>query len=104
MTKSTWINYVIGFLARPLGGILFGYYGDRFGRKNALSTSILLMSLSCFIIGVLPTYQQIGISAAILLSAARFLQGICVGNTVVPLCFLLNIVQVNKPEIFLEHC
>ncbi|MBY0461873.1 MAG: MFS transporter [Alphaproteobacteria bacterium] len=72
--------YAIGFLARPVGGIIFGYYGDKYGRKNALSTSILLMSLSCFIIGVLPTYQDIGIYAPALLMLARFLQGICVGG------------------------
>ncbi len=72
--------YAVGFLARPIGGILFGYYGDKYGRKNALSTSIILMSLSCFIIGILPTYQEIGIYATILLTLARLLQGICVGG------------------------
>ena len=72
--------YAVGFLAIPIGGILFGYYGDKYGRKNALSTSIILMSLSCFMIGILSAYQEIGIYATILLTLARLLQGMCVGG------------------------
>ena len=72
--------YAIGFLARPIGGMLFGYYGDKYGRRNTLSASILLMSFSCLVIGSLPTYQEIGFCATILLMIARFLQGICVGG------------------------
>ena len=72
--------YAIGFIARPIGGLLFGYYGDKYGRKNTLSTSILLMSFSCLLIGCLPTYQEIGFYSTILLMIARFLQGVCVGG------------------------
>ncbi|MBY0462515.1 MAG: MFS transporter [Alphaproteobacteria bacterium] len=72
--------YAIGFVSRPLGSIIFGYYGDKYGRKNALSLSILLMAFSCLIIGALPTYNQIGFYSTIFLIMARFLQGVCMGG------------------------
>ncbi|MBY0281673.1 MAG: MFS transporter [Alphaproteobacteria bacterium] len=72
--------YAIGFVARPLGSLIFGYYGDKYGRKNALSLSIFLMALSCLIIGILPTYSQVGGYSTLLLTLARFLQGICMGD------------------------
>lgn len=73
-------TFAVGFLMRPLGGILFGYLGDRFGRKNALSISIMLMALPTLIISFLPTYAQIGILAPILLLLCRLLQGLCAGG------------------------
>lgn len=70
----------IGFLARPLGAILFGHFGDRFGRKRGLCGSLMMMALATTLIGVLPTYQQIGVIAPALLVFARFLQGLSAGG------------------------
>jgi MHS family shikimate/dehydroshikimate transporter-like MFS transporter len=73
-------TFTIGFLARPLGGVLFGYMGDRVGRKSMLVTTLLLMGVSTLIIGFLPTYNEIGIAAPILLTVLRFVQGLGVGG------------------------
>lgn len=73
-------SYGIGFLARPLGGIFFGHIGDRRGRKDALSLSILLVALPTLGIALLPTYHQIGVWAPLLLILCRFLQGFCLGG------------------------
>ncbi|MFY0805688.1 MFS transporter [Peribacillus frigoritolerans] len=70
----------IGFLARPIGAIIFGNYGDRIGRKATLVTTLLLMGISSTIIGLLPTYENIGIFASVLLVLLRFVQGIGVGG------------------------
>src|SRR5947209_2001879 len=73
-------TFTVGFIARPLGGVIFGHLGDRVGRKSTLVTTLLLMGLSTLIIGFIPTYDQIGISAAILLTVLRFVQGVGVGG------------------------
>src|SRR5262249_51353149 len=73
-------TFTVGFVARPLGGAFFGYLGDRVGRKSTLVATLLLMGLSTFLIGFLPTYDQIGVAAPLVLTAARFLQGIGVGG------------------------
>lgn len=73
-------TFTVGFLARPIGGVIFGYMGDRVGRKAALVTTLVLMGLSTLLIGFLPTYNDIGIAAPILLTALRFLQGLGVGG------------------------
>jgi MFS family permease len=72
--------FTIGYLSRPIGGILFGHYGDKKGRKNGLLLSIALMGFSTLFIGILPTYQQIGITAPILLIVFRIIQGLAVGG------------------------
>src|SRR5579883_1655201 len=69
-----------GFIARPVGGAFFGWFGDRVGRKSALVTTMLLMGISTFLIGILPTYAQIGALAPIILTILRFLQGAGVGG------------------------
>lgn len=76
----TFAVFAIGFIMRPLGAVLFGYYGDRFGRKNALSAAILLMAIPTTLIGCLPSYQNIGIWAPCLLILCRLLQGLAVGG------------------------
>src|SRR5260221_11897377 len=68
--------YAIGFLGRPLGAAIFGHYANRVGRKAMLAVTIIVMGLGTFLIGLLPTYQQIGIAAPILLIGFRLLQGI----------------------------
>jgi metabolite-proton symporter len=73
-------TFTVGFVARPLGGAFFGYLGDRVGRKSTLVTTLLLMGVSTFLIGVLPSYDQIGVTAPVMLVLLRFLQGIGVGG------------------------
>lgn len=70
----------VGFVARPLGGIVFGHFGDRVGRKQVLVVTLLLMGVATFLIGALPTYASIGVAAPILLVALRFLQGLGLGG------------------------
>lgn len=79
-TIAAFGTYAVGFLARPLGAAIFGHYGDRIGRKAMLAMTIVIMGLGTFLIGLLPTYQQIGIAAPILLVVLRFLQGIGLGG------------------------
>ncbi|KAA9163571.1 MHS family MFS transporter [Amycolatopsis acidicola] len=79
-TLSAFATFAIGFLARPLGGVLFGHLGDRAGRKLVLMATLLMMGFSTFAIGLLPTYESIGVAAPILLVVLRFLQGIAVGG------------------------
>ncbi len=79
-TIAAFGTYAVGFLARPLGAAIFGHYGDRIGRKAMLAITIVIMGLGTFLIGLLPTYQQIGIAAPVLLVVLRFLQGIGIGG------------------------
>jgi len=73
-------TYAVGFLGRPLGGALFGHFGDRLGRKSMLVLTLFIMGLSTFCIGLLPTYQTIGVLAPILLMILRIIQGIGLGG------------------------
>jgi MFS family permease len=73
-------TFGIGFVARPLGGIAFGHYGDVKGRKSALTAALLLMGIASTLIGLMPTYSTIGVAAPIGLVCLRFLQGIAVGG------------------------
>jgi metabolite-proton symporter len=79
-TIASLASFAIGFIARPVGGIVFGHYGDRIGRKAMLVLSLLMMGGVTFLIGLLPTYQSIGLGAPILLTTLRFLQGFAVGG------------------------
>jgi MFS family permease len=72
--------YAVGYAARPLGGIIFGHFGDRVGRKSMLVLSMLLMGCGTFLVGLLPTYEQIGILAPILLVLLRLLQAVGLGG------------------------
>jgi MHS family shikimate/dehydroshikimate transporter-like MFS transporter len=73
-------SYAVGFLARPLGGALFGHFGDRLGRKSMLVLTLFIMGISTFCIGLLPTYESIGVLAPILLILLRIIQGIGLGG------------------------
>ncbi|MCV7150215.1 MFS transporter [Mycolicibacterium pyrenivorans] len=74
------LTYAVGFVARPLGGVVFGHFGDKYGRKKLLQFAILLVGAVTFLMGCLPTYAQIGVWAPILLVLLRFLQGFAVGG------------------------
>jgi MHS family proline/betaine transporter-like MFS transporter len=77
---ASYCIFAAGFLIRPLGGIFFGYIGDTFGRKKAMVISILAVVIPTTLIGLLPTYDQIGLLAPITLSLCRLLQGLCAGG------------------------
>jgi MFS transporter, MHS family, shikimate and dehydroshikimate transport protein len=79
-TMASFATYAVGFFARPVGGIVFGHFGDRMGRKSMLVTTLMLMGLSTFLIGVLPTYAQVGVAAPVMLVVLRFIQGFGVGG------------------------
>jgi metabolite-proton symporter len=79
-TLLAFATYALGFAARPVGGIVFGHYGDRIGRKRLLMLSLILMGLATVLIGLLPTYAQIGIWAPLALIALRLVQGFAVGG------------------------
>jgi metabolite-proton symporter len=79
-TMFAYATFAIGFFARPIGGIVFGHFGDRLGRKTMLVTTLTIMGVATFLIGVLPTYETAGILAPILLVALRCVQGLGVGG------------------------
>ena len=79
-TMLAFATYALGFVARPVGGIVFGHYGDRIGRKKLLMLSLVLMGVATVLIGLLPTYGQIGIWAPLALIALRLVQGFAVGG------------------------
>src|SRR6202034_2282577 len=109
-TIASFGTLAVGYLARPMGAAIFGHFGDRVGRKAMLAITISVMGLGTFLIGLLPTYQQIGVAAPVLLVVLRFLQGIGLGGEwggavlmVVENCpthkrgFLGSMVQVGNP-------
>jgi metabolite-proton symporter len=79
-TLLAFTTYAVGFIARPLGGVIFGHYGDKLGRKKVLVVTLLLMGISTFAIGLLPTYAVLGVGAPLLLVLLRFVQGIGLGG------------------------
>jgi metabolite-proton symporter len=79
-TLASLATFAIAFIARPIGSVLFGHFGDRIGRKTTLVAALLTMGISTVLIGILPTYQSIGIAAPLLLSLCRFGQGIGLGG------------------------
>ncbi|MDX3767298.1 MFS transporter [Streptomyces sp. NBC_01707] len=79
-TLVAFATFWVGFLARPIGGVIFGHYGDRLGRKKTLVITLLMMGISTTAIGLLPGYASIGIAAPILLVAIRMVQGIGLGG------------------------
>ncbi len=74
------LTFAAGFIARPIGGMIFGHFGDKIGRKKTLIAALLLMGISSTLIGLLPTYAMIGVTAPILLTLLRFAQGLAIGG------------------------
>src|SRR4249920_2257399 len=79
-TLQAFLIYAVGFVARPVGAAIFGHYGDRIGRKSTLIATLLLMGVATFAVAFVPTYEQIGIWGAVLLTILRFIQGVGVGG------------------------
>ncbi|MFC9995209.1 MFS transporter [Nocardia sp. NPDC127526] len=77
---AAFVTYAVGFAARPLGGIVFGHFGDKYGRKQLLQLSLVLVGAATFLMGCLPTFAQVGYWAPALLVALRFIQGFAVGG------------------------
>ncbi|WP_298626409.1 MFS transporter [uncultured Legionella sp.] len=78
----TFATFAIGYLVRPLGGIVFGHFGDRIGRKATFTVSIFMMALATLGIGLIPTYEQIGLIAPILIISLRVIQGLSIGGEI----------------------
>jgi metabolite-proton symporter len=79
-TLEAFTIYAVGFVARPVGAAIFGHYGDRIGRKSTLIATLLLMGIATFLVALVPTYDQVGIWGAVILTALRFIQGVGVGG------------------------
>jgi MHS family shikimate/dehydroshikimate transporter-like MFS transporter len=79
-TMLAYTVYAVGFVTRPVGGVIFGHFGDRIGRKPLLVLTLLIMGIATFCVGLLPTYAQIGVAAPLLLLLLRLLQGIGLGG------------------------
>ncbi|GAA1883914.1 MFS transporter [Paeniglutamicibacter psychrophenolicus] len=77
---KAFLTYAVGFIARPIGGIVFGHFGDKYGRKHLLQVAIVLVGVTTFLMGCLPTFDAIGYAAPVLLVILRFFQGFAVGG------------------------
>lgn len=97
-TLSSLSVFAVGFLMRPIGGIIFGYIADRYGRRVSLITSMLGMTTTTFIIGFIPNYEEIGYSAPVLLVIMRLIQGLCIsGEGAGAAIFILEHYQNLRP-------
>ena len=79
-TMLAYVTFAVGFFARPIGGVIFGHFGDKLGRKSMLVMTIMIMGVSTVLVGLIPTYAQIGIWAPITLLVMRVVQGIGLGG------------------------
>jgi MHS family proline/betaine transporter-like MFS transporter len=93
--------FAAGYLMRPIGGIIFGHFGDKLGRKRALQLSVMMMAIPTTLIGFLPTHAQIGLAAPILLVLIRLIQGVSVGGELVgSISFITEIAPKNRRGFF----
>lgn len=79
-TLLTFSTYAIGYIARPIGGVLFGHLGDKIGRKVALVATLIIMGITTVLIGVMPGFETLGLLAPIIITILRFIQGIAIGG------------------------
>lgn len=77
---ASFSTFAVGFLARPMGALVFGHYGDRVGRKKALVSALMMMGFATMLIGLLPSYAQVGAAAPLMLTILRFVQGLAIGG------------------------
>jgi MHS family proline/betaine transporter-like MFS transporter len=98
---SAFLVFAVGFISRPVGSIIFGHLGDRLGRAKTLKLTIFLISLPALSMAFLPTYQQIGIYAPILLVVLRLLQGLCIGGEFAGAMIYLAETSPNNKRAFL---
>lgn len=100
-TLNIFLIFAIGFIARPLGSIIFGWIGDRWGRREGLIYSVLFITLPTFLMGILPNYLQMGFTAVVFLTLLRIIQGIPVGGeTGGIMCYLTEIAPKGKKVYF----
>lgn len=93
-------TFAVGFIMRPIGGIIFGYIGDKYGRRVSLITSMLGMTIPTFVIGLIPSYHDIGLWAPIVLVAMRLIQGLCIsGEGAGAAIFILEHYQSFRPAL-----
>lgn len=97
---AAFATYAVGFLARPLGGVVFGHIGDRIGRKSLLQFSLILIGVSTFLMGCLPSFGSIGYLAPILLVVLRFIQGFALGGEWGGAILLVTEHSPNKSRAF----
>lgn len=98
---ATFAVFALGFLARPIGGVIFGHYGDKHGRKKALSAAVLLMSMATLAIGLTPNYESIGLMAPILLVVWRVCQGLSAGGEYAgSSSFVIEFAPKNKKALY----
>lgn len=97
-TLAAFGTFASGMLARPLGGIVFGHYGDRLGRKSMLTLSLLMMGICTVLIGLLPTYESIGLWAAVLLVLLRIGQGLSFGGELGG-AMLMAVEQIGRAHV-----
>lgn len=104
-TILVWATFAVGFLARPIGGLFFGHYGDRIGRKSILMITLFMMGLASTLMGVLPSYATIGIMAPLCLVTLRFLQGFALGGeSMGALALILENAPQEKRGFFASWC
>ena len=97
----TFATFTVGLAARPIGGIIFGYIGDKYSRKKMLFITMLLMSIPTLCIGMLPTYDSIGVLAPIILVTLRILQGVALGGEFGASCvYLYESAEQNKRSFY----
>lgn len=93
--------FAAGYMMRPIGGIIFGHIGDRLGRKKALQISITMMALPTILLGCLPTYAQVGVTASVLLVVMRLIQGTSVGGELIgSISFISEIAPPNRRGLY----
>lgn len=98
---ATFAIFATGYIARPIGSLVFGYYGDKLGRKVSLSISILLMAFSTCLMGLLPTYHLVGALAGVLLTACRLIQGFAIGGEfTVSVTYIIEHAPNNRKGFF----
>ena len=101
---KAFLTYAVGFIARPLGGIVFGHFGDKYGRKKLLQLAIILVGVATFLMGCLPTFDQIGYLAPVLLVVAPLRQGFAVGGEWGGAVLLVAEHSPDKPRGFWARC